>query len=420
MKVLAVHNYYKTRGGEDQLFEDECKLLESKGHQVKWYTKDSQDIPMQKLVQVAYQTVWNRQSNSEVRRVIRDFKPDVMHSVNTFPLFSPSIFYAAQKENVPVVATIQNYRYFCAQSMCFRDGKSCEDCLGKIPWRAVKNKCYKNSYAGSAVVAGMQILHRGMKSWQKKIDVVCLASQFSKNKLVAAGLHEEKIIVKPNFAPTDPGIRNGKGNYAVFVGRLASEKGLDTLVDAWMKFSENNDRISLKIVGDGPDSSVIEEGAKSSKSVEYLGRLPNQEVYDVVGNAACLIFPSTGYESLPKTLIESMAVGTPVIGSAIGSIPEIVKQGETGLLYKAGDDHELAGQLEKFFQISDDDRQTMRKRCREEFLQRFTSEANYTQLMSIYDEAIRRFRSKSKWVESKQENSSDPNPNGVPLTESGS
>ncbi|MEM9412815.1 MAG: glycosyltransferase, partial [Planctomycetota bacterium] len=248
MKILAIHNYYQTRGGEDQLFEDECRLLESKGHQIIWHTRDSEEITDRNIVRVACQSIWNRRSYRDVQKIIREQRPDLLHSVNTFPLFSPSIFYAAQKEKVPVVATIQNYRYFCAQSMCFRAGKSCEDCLGKIPWRAIKNKCYKQSYAGSAVVALMQTLHQKLRSWQNQIDVICLASQFSKRKLVASGIEESKIMIKPNFAPSDPGMRSGNGGYAVFVGRLSGEKGIQTLIDGWKAFSKNNSCKTLKIV----------------------------------------------------------------------------------------------------------------------------------------------------------------------------
>ena len=395
MKIVSIHNYYQVRGGEDQLFEDEASLLESKGHEVIWHTASSDSIKKSQLASVALNTLWSRKSYYELIELIQLHRPDVIHSVNTFPLFSPSIFHAARKLNVPLVATIQNYRYFCAQAMCFRNGKACEACLGKIPWRAITNRCYKGSIIGSTVVASMQMIHRKLRSWQNYIDVICVASDFSKSKLVKAGIPEERMIIKPNFAPNDPGQRTGRGGYAVFVGRLANEKGLNTLVDAWRMLAHRGSKIPLKIVGDGPDADVVRGLASELEHVEWLGRIPNQQVYDVVGEASCLVFPSTGYESLPKTLIESMAVGTPVIGAAIGSLTEVVTPGKTGSVFPVGDSEALAIAAIDFFEKSDE-HPMMRQACRDQFVGRFTAESNYYQLIQIYKEAIRRRREASK------------------------
>lgn len=389
MKIISIHNYYQTRGGEDQLYEDEVELLESKGHDVIRHTIHSDSISKSKLVKIAAQTLWNRESYKKLTDLISEARPDIIHAVNTFPLFSPSIFHAARKQNIPFVATIQNYRYFCAQAMCFRDGKACEACLGKLPWRAVTNRCYRGSVLGSAVVASMQVLHQKMRSWNDYIDVICVASEFSKSKLAKAGIPQDRMIIKPNFVPTDPGARDGKGGYAVFVGRLADEKGLETLVKAWRKLHSKGDSIPLKVVGDGPDSETVRCLANDLENVQWLGRVPNEKVYEVVGDAACLIFPSTGYESMPKTLIESMAVGTPVIGADIGSLTEVVTEDVTGSLFPVGDPDGLAAAVEKFFALQDKYPE-MRKACRQQFVDRFTAEANYLQLIQIYQEAIRR------------------------------
>ncbi len=392
MKTIAIHNYYQNRGGEDQLFEDEVQLLESKGHQVHRYTLHSNSIKDRNLIRVAADTIWNGRTYRELQNLIREHQPDVIHSVNTFPLFSPSVFHAARKSNVPFVATIQNYRFFCAQSMCFRNGQACEACLGKIPWRAVVHRCYKNSLAGSAIVASMQLLHQQLQSWQKYVDVICVASEFSKSKLLSAGFEASQLMLKPNFAPFDPGMQNGSKNYAVFVGRLSDEKGLSTIVEAWHELGRSGIDIPLKIVGNGPDAQRVEELVETNPNVQWLGYISNKEVYQAVGDAACLIFPSAGYESLPKTLIESMAVGTPVIGSKIGSIPEVVRENETGYLFDAGDASSLSRCVQKLF-ANPSDFGRLRNNCRKLFDTKFTAEVNYQQLISIYLEAIRRRQS---------------------------
>lgn len=390
MKVLVCHNYYQQRGGEDQLFEDEAKLLESNGHDVYWHTVHSDTIQGSNLLKVATNTIWNQAEYDRMLEVIESHRPDVLHVVNTFPLLSPSVFYAARKANVPVVATIQNYRYFCAQAMCFRNNKACEACLGKIPWRAVVHGCYRNSRLGSGVVAAMQLFHRYRKTWNTMIDVICIASEFSRGKLIKAGMDGGKMILKPNFAPSDPGYRDGSGRYAVFVGRLADEKGIPALVAAWERLQASGLKIPLKIIGDGPSCDVVNRLQNQCENVQWLGKLPNPEVYEWVGNASCLIFPSAGYESLPKTLIESMAVGTPVVGANIGSIPEVVFDNETGYLFPVGDSDGLADAVQKFFGHESFTRLTMRERCRQEFVKRFKRETNYQALIDIYKEAIRR------------------------------
>lgn len=390
MKVLVCHNYYQQRGGEDQLFEDEAKLLEANGHDVYWHTVHSDSIQGRNLLKVAANTIWNRSEYERMLEVIESHRPDVLHAVNTFPLLSPSIFYAARKANVPVVATIQNYRYFCAQAMCFRNNQACQKCLGKIPWRAVVHGCYRNSRLGSGVVAAMQMFHRYRQTWNTMIDVICIASEFSRNKLISAGMDGSKMMLKPNFAPSDPGHRKGEGGYAVFVGRLADEKGVPTLVDAWERLQATGLKIPLKIIGDGPSCDTVNRLQNKYENVQWLGKLANPEVYEWVGNASCLVFPSAGYESLPKTLIESMAVGTPVVGANIGSIPEVVFDNETGYLFPVGDPEGLADAVQKLFEHESFTRLTMRERCRQEFETRFKRETNYLALIDIYKEAIRR------------------------------
>lgn len=384
MKILVCHNYYQNRGGEDQIFEDETALLEAHGHQVIRYAKNNDAIDSMSMASVAGKTFWNRETVKEINQIIDDQSPDLVHVINSFPLISPAIFHTCKKAGLPTVCTIQNYRYFCAHSMCHRDGKACESCLGKIPWRAVRYRCYRNSVAGSAVVASMQMFHRMLRTWQNSIDVICVASEFSRSRLLQAGFRDQQMITKPNFTSIDPGKRSGGGDYAVFVGRLAAEKGVHSLLSAWKQLPEN---IPLKILGDGPLRPAVEAAARDNRNVEFLGHRSMDEVYRWVGEAACMVFTSTGYESLSKTLIEAMAVGTPVIGADVASIPEIVETGRTGFLFEGGNAGDLASKVSSFF-AGRDTWQDLRVNCRQRFEQRYTAAANYNATMTMYDEAI--------------------------------
>lgn len=381
MKALLCHNYYQLRGGEDQLFEDEANLLRERGHDVELFTIHNDSIKQSGSFRTATNAIWNRDICRQLSSRIDQFRPDIMHVVNTFPLISPAIFHLAKRKQVPVVATIQNYRYFCAQAMCFRDGSACEACLGKLPWRSIVHKCYRNSRIGSTVVSSVQMVHRIRRTWQEAIDVVCAASEFSKSKLIAAGFSADQIVVKPNFLTKDPGFRATSGEHAIFVGRLSPEKGITTVLEAW-----GDSQRRLQIVGDGPERASVEAAARRNPNIDYLGQKSNDEIFDLVGSAACLLFSSTGYESMPKTLVESLAVGTPVIGSDVGSVPEIIHDGETGLIYKGGDANSLSESIERFF--SDPQSAVeMRSRCRAVYDQKYTADQNYESLILLYEQA---------------------------------
>ena len=230
------------------------------------------------------------------------------------------------------------------------------------------------------------MLHRQLRTWQNCVDVICIASDFSKSKLVAAGCDPNQMMKKPNFVSVDPGPQQGEGKFALFVGRLAGEKGVDTLLEAWEKHQLP---YPLKIVGDGPDADLVKRAAEQNSNIEWVGRVPNEEVYDWMGKAACLIFPSVGYESMPKTLIESMAVGTPVIGADTASVPEVVLDGQTGHVFKGGDADSMAEKVKLFFDRPNEWPQ-FRTNCRRSFEDRFTADTNYRQLLNIYREAMRR------------------------------
>src|SRR5262249_8455065 len=155
---------------------------------------------------------------------------------NTFPLMSAAAYYAARAEDVSVVQTLHNFRLCCANALLFRQGEVCEACLGKAaPWRGIVHRCYRDSRTASAAVAAMIAVHRTLGTWRSAVDVYIARTESSRRKLVEGGLPAGKIAVKPNFAYPDPRQGTGKGNYAVYVGRLSAEKGVATLLDAWRR-----------------------------------------------------------------------------------------------------------------------------------------------------------------------------------------
>ena len=384
MKLLLCHNYYQQAGGEDQVFADETQLLESRGHEVIRYSVHNDAIDDMSRWNVALRTLWNQNSYREIRGLIRRERPDLVHFTNTFPLISPAAYYAAQREAVPVVQTLHNYRLLCSDGNLFRNQRPCEDCLGRsVPWPAVLHSCYRSSRLATGVVATMTVMHRLLRTWQNSVDRYIALSHFSATKFVAGGLPAEKIAVKPNFIAPDPGPRNGVGKYAIFVGRFALGKGLDTLLEAWEQLS---DVMPLKILGTGPLDPMVRERAAQNRAIEILGSQPTDEVIRYVGDATCLVLPSGLYENCPKTMLEAFAVGTPVVASRVGALEEMVDHEKTGLLFEPQNGRDLAAQIKRLARDASL-REGMRTAARRQYEDLYTEETNYRQLMDIYRQA---------------------------------
>jgi glycosyltransferase involved in cell wall biosynthesis len=385
MNILIAHNFYKQPGGEDQCMAAEVAMLKAHGHEVTQYCLRNDSIDTMSSLEVAGRTIWSRSSFRELRHLFRTRRPQIVHFHNTFPLISPAAYYAARAENVRVVQTLHNFRLSCANALLFRDGKVCEDCLGKsVAWPGIVHKCYHDSRNAGAVIATMQTVHRMLGTWRKAVDVYVALSESSRRKLIAGGLPANKIVVKSNFAYPDPGPGAGLGRYAMFVGRLAAEKGLETLLTAWQHLGGS---LPLKIVGNGPMAAAVQEAAAKDPSIQWLGNLPLETVYTLVGDATVLVLPSQCYENFPRVVIEAFAKGTPVIASNLGAMAEIVDDGRTGLHFEAGNPANLAEKLRSV--LADPPKLArMRQAARQDFDQYFTADVNHKSLMAIYETAL--------------------------------
>jgi glycosyltransferase involved in cell wall biosynthesis len=387
VKILQCHNFYQHPGGEDQVFHDEAHLLREHGHEVIQFTRDNDAIREMSSWQLALRTVWNRQTSADLRRLIRKERPSIVHFTNTFPLISPAAYYAARKEGVKVVQSLHNYRLLCPNAQFLRDGRPCELCLNKvIPLPAVRHACYRNDRRATAVVAGMLAFHRALGTWNRAVDLFLALTEFGKQKFIQGGLSAEKIAVKPNFISADPGVGDGSGGYALFVGRLAPEKGIDTLLNAWC---QDNVEMPLCVVGDGPLADRVREAANRNPRIRWMGFQTSERVLEFIGSASVLLIPSLWYEGLPKIFVEALSKGTPVIGSNLGAMAELIDHGRTGMLFPPGDAAGLGTAINELCRKSAT-LGSMRLAARQEFERKFTAEANYKILMAAYRRALGR------------------------------
>ena len=389
MKILLIHNYYRQPGGEDIAFRAEKDLLLAAGHRVVDFARGNDEIVLNGFLsraKLALGTVSANHSVRKVRSILQQETPDVVHFHNTFPLVSPGAYYACHEAGVPVIQTLHNYRLLCPSANFYRGGRVCEECMSHSLLRGVGYGCYRDSHAATAAVALMLAFHRLLGTWIEMVDRYIAPTEFVRKTFLRAGLPATRVRVKPHFVYPDPGIRMGTRNYALFVGRLSSEKGLRTLLEAW-KLLRN--AIPLHIVGDGPLRSELEAERDRAglSSVCFKGWLPREHVYLAMQGAVFLIFPSELYETFGLTIAEAFACGTPVIASRLGSMAELIENGRTGVHFTAGDAEDLRAKAERAWNCREET-VAMGRECRKEYETKYTAERNYAALIDIYQSAI--------------------------------
>jgi len=379
-----LHNRYLIPGGEDQSTAAEVQLLRDHGCEVDLLEEDNRRIEKIGKLGTAARTLWSRESYVRISSMLRNGGFDVLHVQNFFPLWSPSVYYAAAKHGVPVVQTLRNYRLLCVNSVLFRDGHICEDCVGRaVPWPGVLHGCYRDSRSGSAVVASMIGLHKLLGSWQKQVQVFVALTELAREKFIAGGLPAEKITIKPNFVYPTPPAGEGGGGYALYAGRLSPEKGVHTLLRTWTSAAA---ALPLRVVGDGPLTADVQEAARSCPNLEYLGRRSPEEIAELMRRADFLVFPSECYEGMPRSIVEALAAGTPVLVSSIGGGGGMIDHARTGFHFAAGNSDELRTLVERCSRQREA-LQPLRRNARAEFEQKYTGARNVQMLLEIYRRA---------------------------------
>ncbi len=389
MKILAVHNHYQIAGGEDEVFRREKELLSEAGHEVIEYTRHNDEIADYNALRtfsLAGRSIWAFDSYRAISKLLERESPDVAHFHNTFPLISPAVYYACGAANVPVVQTLHNSRMICPAGTLYRDGRPCDDCSQRqFAWPAVQHGCYQQSRMRSALVASMLATHRWLGTWKVKVARYVVFTDFYRRLFIDGGIAPEKIAVKPHFVECDPGVREKPGAYVLFLGRLSAEKGIGTLLRAWERLQE----IPLKIRGEGPMASNVDAAARKSGGQIVVVRRPRrEELFDLIKGARFLVWPSEGYnETFGLVAIEAFACGVPVVSSNVGAMGEIVRDGITGLHFRAGDSADLASKV-NWAWTHEDEMEAIGKRARAEYEAKYTRERNYKALMRIYESVL--------------------------------
>lgn len=379
-RVLMVHNFYQIGGGEHTVFENEKRLLLENGHYVSEYTRDNAELnqSLLKKLLLPFTTVFSLKTYREIKRIICSKDIDIIHCHNTFPLISPSVYYAARKCGVPVVQTVHNFRLICANGVLSREGKPCEDCLSKGLGCALKHRCYRQSFIQTLVLVNMLWVHRLLGTY-RKIRYIFL-TEFNREKF--RGLLQECLdyqFIKPNFEHIEPASSDMiRENSYVYIGRLEPDKGIDFLLEAWEEETERD----LYIFGNGMLQDEVEEACKRNSKLHLMGFQSKEIVLEYLRKAKAMIFPTDLYEGFPMTIIEAFAVGTPVVCSNIGNGADIVRKYIAGETYAVRDKDSLWNAVMR----TEIHFEKLSRNARQAYQENFAPEKNYQALRSIYRE----------------------------------
>lgn len=384
MKILLIHNRYKISAGEDAVVAAEQQLLQDRGHEIIPYFRSNHEIdrlPLWQKAALLVRTTWSQQSYEAVRALIRQHRPEVAHVHNTLPLISPSVYFACDELGVPVVQTLHNFRLLCPAATLFRANRVCKACLNGSLRPALRYGCYRASRVQTAAVARMLAVQRRRATYFSKIRAFIVMSEFHRRLFQQQGFPEERLFVKPNFFDRAAVPRHGSGEYALYLGRLAPEKGVHVLLQAWTAMPGQ----PLLIAGEGPERGALEEftRARGLSGVRFLGHCPHERVDSLLRGAQFLALPSIWYEGMPVVLLEAFASGVPVLASRIGALAALITHGESGLLFEAGAAPSLAAAAKRLL-AEPALRLRLGAGALSAFRQYYTASPNYARLMQIY------------------------------------
>jgi glycosyltransferase involved in cell wall biosynthesis len=382
MRVLVAHNRYQQRGGEDAVVDSEVALLRASGHEVREYRRHNEELAVVSRPAAAVGTLWSRRTHAEVSALLARWPADVVHVHNTFPLISPSVYWAANAAQVPLVQTLHNFRLLCPQAMLLREDRVCRDCVGRAPVAAIRHACYRDSKVQTGLLAAMLVLHRGLGTWQRKVQRYVALNEFCRGEFVRGGLPADRIAVKPNFveapvpevAPHNVSMRRG----LLFVGRLSPEKGIGVLAQAAASLRAD----SVAVAGEGPMAVAV----SSAPGLRPLGVLKPDAVARAMGRAVALLMPSLWFENFPRTLVEAFAAGLPVIVSRLGAMAELVEDGVTGLHAEPGDAQDWSNKM-RWALEHPDEMARMGAAARSRYEALYTPQRNLQALLEIYRDA---------------------------------
>jgi glycosyltransferase involved in cell wall biosynthesis len=400
-RLLSINNYFYRRGGAEVVFLEQNRLFEEIGWEVIPFAMQhpkNQPSPWQDYfvdeiefgnsyslsskLSMAGKIVFSGEARRKIGALVEKVHPQIAHAHNVYHHISPSIFGALKQRGIPTVLTLHDLKIACpAYKMLTHDG-ICERCKGGKVWNVLANRCLKGSAAVSAVALAESVVNRLMGSYTRSVDRFVVPSQFFIEKFVEWGYPRERFVHIPNFvnaAALQPA--GAPGAAFTFFGRLGPEKGLNTFVRAVAQAG-----VQGRIVGTGPEEESLKALAVSlGANIEFLGYRSGEALFDAIRTSRAVVLPSEWYENAPMSVMESYALERPVIGAAIGGIPELMRRGETGELFESRNVAALAEVMRAFAAKSGSEITAMGKAARAWMLEDYTDTRYRERMLALYD-----------------------------------
>ena len=408
MKVLIINKFLYSRGGDATSALSTARLLSARGHEViLWgmhnhqnppnryedtYVKESdldkKGIGIRDKVLIARNILYSLEAKKKMEKLIGMVRPDIVHLHNFAHQISPSILHVFRKYNIPVVMTMHDYKLVCASYRMLSRGKPCERCAHGRYYHCFTARCVKNSALKSMLNTLEMYLHHDILHIYDLIDIFIAPSLFMKDEIKKMGFRG-KVVHLPYFIDTEkykPSFSDTRDVTILYAGRLSYEKGLFSLLQAMERLPDTK----LLIIGEGPMKKALQEKAakRDIKNVVFQGARSRDGVMDSIRSSAFTVVPSEWYENLPYVIIESFALGKPVVASRIGGIPELVIDGSTGMLFNAGDIDGLVSKIRLMFS-GNNILSEMGKNARSMISRKCDPDMHYKSLINIYDTAIK-------------------------------
>jgi glycosyltransferase involved in cell wall biosynthesis len=406
MDILLLNNYYYARGGAERVFLDEMELLRLHGHTVAGFSrKHPRDIPSEysgyfpeniqtdstafswSAVKTAREIVYSAAARRSLKDLLDRFRPQIAHAHNIYGRLTTSVLDQLREYRVPVVLSVHDYKLMCPNYKFMHNNHICEECKGGRYYRALRKRCHKNSFAATSIYVLETYLNSLLGKYRNNVACLITPSLFLKSKLVEFGWPEGKIEHVPNFfdaATFEPDCTPGE--YFLYFGRLSDEKGIHTLMRTFMRLRGGKQK--LLIVGEGPLRRQLEAEATADPRISFAGYLAGTALQDVIRKSRVVIVPSEGYENMPMAVLESMACGKPVIGSRIGGIPEMIRDGIDGALFTHGNSDELLEKMKLIDSLSAMAVRQMGQAAREKAVGEYNADRHYQKLMTIYEKTL--------------------------------
>jgi len=409
MKILQINKYYYLKSGSERYMFNLSSLLESRGHQIipfamkheknvstKYsryfvenidYDKVSKESIFKKIYS-GFKSIYSHEARNKLLKLVAKKNPDIAHVHKISNTLTPSILYALKKKSISVVQTLHDYRIVCPNYNMYNPNlfEICEACGGHRYFNALRTKCQKSSYLVGLNIAVESYLYHLLGTYENTIDLFISPSNFVMKKMIEFGIDKGKIVCIPHFVRCDQYTPNyTNSNYILYFGRLEKHKGVKTLIEAIESIRD----VRLYIVGEGTFRDKLESYTKKKgmKEISFLGYKPENELINLISNCLFTVVPSEWYEPFGFTVLESFALGKPVIGADIGAIPDLVKNEYTGKLFRSGDVKDLA---EKINYLLDNKNliSEMGKNARETVEKEYNADLHYERLMEVYEKVL--------------------------------